>query len=112
MTGWSFNGGSGDRSAAPVLAPRPECGWRTTLASGAKFPQASGWVEVSERLLQAAPEDCVERGYLLMPQMLRHVMAHEFEDVVEVGGRAADIGRRFGDPDLSALAAQTQARAR
>jgi hypothetical protein len=36
----------------------------TNLASRGKLPQASGWVEVSERLLQSAPEDCVERGYL------------------------------------------------
>ncbi len=83
----------------------------TNLASRGKLPQASGWVEVSERLLQSAPEDCVERGYLLMPKMLRHVMADEMEDVVDVGGRAAEIGRRFGDRDLTALAAQTQARA-
>ncbi len=83
----------------------------TNLASRGKLPQASGWVEVSERLLQSAPEDCVERGYLLMPQMLRHATANEFDDVVDLGGRAADIGRRFGDPDLTALAAQTQARA-
>jgi DNA-binding CsgD family transcriptional regulator len=83
----------------------------TNLASRGKIPQASGWVELSERLLLAAPEDCVERGYLLMPRMLRHVGAGEFEDVVSVGAQAADIGRRFGDPDLTALAAQTQGRA-
>ena len=83
----------------------------TNLASRGKIPQASGWVELSERLLLAAPEDCVERGYLLMPKMLRHVAAKEFEAVVAVGAKAADIGRRFGDPDLTALAAQTQGRA-
>jgi DNA-binding CsgD family transcriptional regulator/tetratricopeptide (TPR) repeat protein len=95
----------------PLLAARTALWLATNLASRGKIPQASGWVEVSERLLQSAPEDCVERGYLLMPRMLRHVMADELEDVVEVGGRAADIGRRFGDLDLTALTAQTQARA-
>jgi len=95
----------------PLSAARTALWLATNLTSRGKLPQASGWVEVSERLLQSAPEDCVERGYLLMPQMLRHVIAQELEDVVEVAGRAADIGRRFGDPDLSALAAQTQARA-
>ena len=95
----------------PLLAARTALWLATNLASRGKIPQAGGWVEVSERLLQSAPEDCVERGYLLMPRMLRHVMADELEDVVEVGGRAADIGRRFGDLDLTALAAQTQARA-
>ena len=95
----------------PLSAARTALWLATNLTSRGKLPQASGWVEVSERLLQSAPEDCVERGYQLMPRMLRHVIAQEFEDVVEVGGRAADIGRRFGDPDLSALAAQTQARA-
>ena len=83
----------------------------TNLASRGKIPQASGWVELSERLLLSAPEDCVERGYLLMPRILRHAGAGEFEDVVSVGARAADIGRRFDDPDLTALAGQTQGRA-
>jgi len=83
----------------------------TNLASRGKIPQASGWVELSERLLVTAPEDCVERGYLLMPRMLRHVAAGEFEDAVSAGAEAADIGRRFDDPDLTALAAQTQGRA-
>ncbi len=83
----------------------------SNLASRGKIPQASGWVEASERLLQTAPEDCVERGYLLMPQALRHVASGEFEDVAMLSGRAADMGRRFDDPDLTALASQTQGRA-
>ncbi|HSJ72379.1 MAG TPA: hypothetical protein VLA29_12125, partial [Acidimicrobiia bacterium] len=83
----------------------------SNLASRGKIPQASGWVEASERLLQTAPEDCVERGYLLLPRALRHVVAGEFEDVATLSSKAADIGRRFDDPDLTALASQTQGRA-
>jgi DNA-binding CsgD family transcriptional regulator len=83
----------------------------SNLASRGKIPQASGWVEVAERILQSAPPDCVERGYLLLPRALRHVMTGEFTEVEVVSGRAAEIGRRFDDPDLTALAAQTQGRA-
>ena len=83
----------------------------TNLASRGKLPQASGWVEVAERLLRSAPTDCVERGYLLLPRALRHVMSGEFGEVETVSREAADIGRRFDDPDLTALAAQTQGRA-
>ncbi len=95
----------------PLLAARTALWLASNLASRGKVPQASGWVEVSERLLQSAPEDCVERGYLLMPSALRHAMAGEFDAVEEISGRAADIGRRFDDADLTALAAQTRARA-
>ncbi|MBK5268964.1 MAG: hypothetical protein JJE47_16210 [Acidimicrobiia bacterium] len=98
-------------AAEPLMAARTALWLATNLASRGKIPQASGWVEISERLLQSAPKDCVERGYLLMPSMLRHVIADEFEEVARVGAQAADIGRRFGDLDLTALAAQTQARA-
>lgn len=81
------------------------------LASRGKFPQASGWVEVSERLLESEPDDCVARGYALMPAMLRSAAMGNFDEVADLGGRAADIGRRFNDADLTALAAQTRARA-
>ncbi len=83
----------------------------TNLMSRGKIPQASGWVERCERLLADAPEECVERGYLLMPQMLREVFAEQFGEVVRVAAEAAQVGRRFDDPDLTALAAQTQGRA-
>ena len=95
----------------PLRAARAALWLANNLASRAKFPQASGWIEVSERILKTAPEDCVERGYLLMPMALRSVMAEDFDAVAEYSGQAADIGRRFGDHDLTALAAQTRARA-
>ncbi len=95
----------------PLRAARAALWLATNLAARGKFPQASGWIEVSERILKTAPEDCVERGYALMPQALRRITAGDYEGVADFGERAADIGRRFGDHDLAALAAQTQARA-
>ncbi len=95
----------------PLRAARAGLWLAMNLASRGKFPQASGWLEVCDRLLESAPEDCVERGYALMPVMLRNVAAGDFEAVADIGRRAADIGRRFNDPDLTALAAQTRARA-
>lgn len=81
------------------------------LASRGKFAEAGGWVERGSRLLEPVKEPCVEKGYLLLPQALRHVLAGEFDEVVTLSGEAAELGRTFGDHDLLALASQTQARA-
>jgi class 3 adenylate cyclase len=69
--------------------------------------QSSGWFRRAERLLQNEP-DGVARGYL---EMMRSRQAHNegrFDEAVQVGERAVDIGARFGDPDLQALALMYQ----
>ena len=45
--------------------------------------------------------DCVERGYLLVPIMLRHEAAGDWEAAYAAAADAAEIGERFGDADCS-----------
>jgi DNA-binding CsgD family transcriptional regulator len=96
----------GDRVRAARCA-----GW---LAQGlllrGEMAQGGGWLARAQRLLDEAHHDGVERGYLLVPVALRSfeqdpATAHAtFE-------RAAGIGVRFGDVDLTAYCRAGQGRA-
>jgi class 3 adenylate cyclase len=70
----------------------------------------AAWVTRAERLLADEP-DCVEQGHL---ERLRSVIAFEglgdFDAALEHGRRALDIGARFGDGELQALALHDQGR--
>ncbi len=70
---------------------------------------AAGWFGRAERLLD--DRDCVERGYLLIPRILRHVAAGEPATAEALASEAVAIGERFGDGDLVALVMQEQAHA-
>ena len=70
---------------------------------------AAGWFGRAERLLD--DRDCVERGYLLIPRILRHVAAGEPATAEALASEAVAIGERFGDGDLVALVTQEQAHA-
>jgi DNA-binding CsgD family transcriptional regulator/tetratricopeptide (TPR) repeat protein len=68
---------------------------------------ATGWLGRAQRLLE--PEgDCVERGYLLLPVVFEHEAMGDYEGAFATAATAAEIGERFGDKDLFALAVNTQ----
>ena len=71
----------------------------------------NAWVARAERLLADEPA-CVEQGYL---ERLLSVIAFEgqgdFDAALTHGQRALEIGTRFGDRDLQALALHDQGRA-
>lgn len=69
-----------------------------------------GWVGRCERLLGDVPGDVVERGYLLVPVMFRHLVAGEFEHAHTRATEIADYGRRFSDQDLVAFGLSAQGR--
>ena len=73
--------------------------------------QASGWLARARRLLDDAPRDCVEHGYLLLPEALQAINAGDAERASETFARAGECGERFGDQDLVALARHGQGRA-
>jgi DNA-binding NarL/FixJ family response regulator len=81
------------------------------LGNAGELAQAGGWLARANRLLEHEPPDCAERGYLLLPLAIQHIVTGDPAAARELSARAAGIGRRAGDDDLVALALQVQGRA-
>jgi DNA-binding NarL/FixJ family response regulator len=69
-----------------------------------------GWVARASRLLEEQGDDVVERGYLLVHLMYRHIGSADWEPALELSTQIGDYGRRFGDPDLRAMGLCSQGR--
>lgn len=65
--------------------------------------RSGGWLARARRLLDERGGDCAERGYLLVPAALEHLVGGDPAAAEAASGEAAAIGDRFGDPDLLAL---------
>jgi len=76
-----------------------------------QLPQAGGWFARAERLLKRCPEDCVERGYVLIPLWLAQMQSGDYDEGLATTTEAERIGERFDDSDLVWLARDEQARA-
>ena len=72
--------------------------------------RANGWLGRAQRLLEREEGDCVEHGYLLLPAVSHHLDAGDHETAYATAARAAEIGERFGEADLSACARHLQGR--
>ena len=66
--------------------------------------RANGWFGRGDRLLDQEGRDCVERGYLLIPAMLRADAGGDTPAAYAMAMEAAAIGERYGDPDLVTIA--------
>jgi DNA-binding NarL/FixJ family response regulator len=73
--------------------------------------QSSGWVARARRLLDDGRRDCVEQGYLLLPQALTTFFAGDPAASQGIFAEAASFGERFGDADLTLLGRLGQGRA-
>ena len=78
------------------------------LAAQGETARATGWFGRAQRLVEREERDCVECGYLLLPIVLRHVATGDWEAAYATAAEAGEIGERFADPDLFALAAHEQ----
>jgi DNA-binding CsgD family transcriptional regulator len=73
--------------------------------------RGGGWIARARRLLDASCDDCVEQGYLLLPDALRCFAAGDYATAHTTFERATEIGDRFGDRDLVTLGRHGQGRA-
>jgi len=74
-----------------------------------EMARASGWLGRAQRLLEREGRDCVERGYLLLPVVVEQVEgAGDGEAGYDTATAMADIGERFGEPDLITLGVHWQ----
>jgi DNA-binding CsgD family transcriptional regulator len=78
------------------------------LALRGEMGPATGWLARGQRLLDREENDCVERGYLLLPVMFQHEAMGDFEGAAATAADATEIAARFGDPDLLALSIHAQ----
>jgi hypothetical protein len=83
----------------------------TELLDRGEHAQAGGWLSRAQRLLDDEHLDCAERGYLLVPVAQRRLGSGDGAGALDGFREASDIGRRFGDRDLIALARHGEGRA-
>ena len=72
--------------------------------------RAGGWLSRARRLLDDGPRDCVEQGYLLLPVAFECINRGDLSGAVSRYARAEQIGERFGERDLVALARHARGR--
>lgn len=69
-----------------------------------------GWLARSQRLLAETDGDVVERGYVLIHVMYRHIFAGEFAAAGQLAEQITGYGQRYRDPDLIAIGLSSQGR--
>lgn len=69
-----------------------------------------GWVARAQRLLADIDGDVVERGYVLVHLMYRHLYAGELDAAGQLAGQVTGYGQRYRDPDLTAMGLSSQGR--
>ncbi|MGY1703518.1 LuxR C-terminal-related transcriptional regulator [Geodermatophilus sp. SYSU D00697] len=74
------------------------------LLNKGELARGGGWVHRAQRLLDESAGDCVERGYLRWATALRSAFEGDPAGAAVGFAEAADVGDRFHDPQLGALA--------
>lgn len=73
------------------------------LLNRGEMARAGGWLARAQRLLDDHELDCVERGFLLLPVATRTMWEGNPSGAYDTFNRAAELGVRFGEPDLVTL---------
>lgn len=72
--------------------------------------RGGGWISRALRLLDECPPDCVERGYLLVPEGYRRIGEGKWDEAHAAFREAHEVAERCSDADLSALALHCRGR--
>ncbi len=83
-----------------------------TLATRGDLGPAGGWFARAQRLIDREGVDCVESGYLLVPQTYEQLAAGEYDTAYAMAGQGREIGDRFNDGALAAVGLLLQGEAR
>ncbi len=81
------------------------------LFHNGEMAQAGGWLARARRLVDEAPNECVERGYVLIPVGIEALRGGDAAAAHATFVQAAAIGETFRDANLIALARLGQGRA-
>lgn len=73
------------------------------FANRGDMAQAGGWFARAQRLLETCGDDCVERGYLLMPLAIQQLEAGDIDGAQRTASEITAAGERHGDVDLATL---------
>jgi hypothetical protein len=80
------------------------------LIGARELTRAAGWAARARRLLEEDRHDCVECGYVMLPQALEQTAAGDLAGAEATFAAIERIGERFDDPDLVSLARQGRGR--
>ena len=80
----------------------------TLLFQGDTGP-GNGWLARAQRVVEG--RQCVEHGYLLLPVAEQRLAERNGDAALAAAAGAAEMGRRFGDADLTSCAQHLQGRA-
>jgi DNA-binding CsgD family transcriptional regulator len=78
------------------------------LAVRGELGPAGGWFGRAQRLIERVTDDCVERGWVLVPVAVQRQATGDLEGAFDVAAEVSAIGERFGDRGLSAVATHFQ----
>ena len=81
-----------------------------TLMHQGERARGGAWIARARELLEQGHRECVEHGYLLLPTALQRVFGGDAAGAYGLFCQAAEIGDRFGDRDLIALARHSRGR--
>lgn len=76
-----------------------------------EFAQGGGWIGRARRLIEEPWRDCVEQGWVLLPNGIQAFGQGDYDAALDTFGQCVAAGERFRDPSLTALARHGQGRA-
>jgi len=72
---------------------------------------AQGWMARADRVVDELDEECAAHGYILLPRAFQQAaIVKDFVGGRDTAARAAELGRRYGESDLVALALNIEGR--